>query len=70
MQKYLITEEEIKEILEFLNQHKTLEVKRFFKELKTYENPTIKDLKNLLRNKGRSSILEGDIKEIINKNDN
>ena len=29
----------------------------------------IKDLKNLLRNKGKSSILESDIKEIIDKNE-
>jgi len=70
MQKYLITEEEVKEILEFLNQRKTLEIKKFFKELNLYENQAIKDLKYLLRNKGKSSILESDIKEIIDKNDN
>jgi len=29
----------------------------------------IKDLKDLLRNKGKSSILESDIKEIIDKNE-
>ena len=29
----------------------------------------IKDLKDLLRNKGKSSILESDINEIINKNE-
>lgn len=65
MQEYLIKEEDIKDILESLSQHKNLEVRKFFKELKPYENPLIEELRRFLMNKGRSSILNSEIQEII-----
>lgn len=65
MQEYLIKEDDIKEILELLNQHKNLDVRKFFKELKPYENPLIEELRRFLMNKGRSSILVSEIQEII-----
>jgi hypothetical protein len=67
MQEYLIKEEQIKNILEFLTQHKTFLIRKLLRELKPYENPAIEELKRLLRNKGKSSILESDIQEIIEK---
>lgn len=65
MQEYLINEDDIKDILEFLSQHKNLEVRKFFKELKPYENPMIEELRRFLMNKGKSTILHKEIQEII-----
>lgn len=65
MQEYLINEDNIKDILDFLNQHKTIEIRKFFKELKPYENPLVEELRRFLMNKGRSTILVSEIQEII-----
>ena len=65
MQEYLIKEEDIKDILELLSQHKNLDVRKFFKELKPYENPLIEELRRFLMNKGRSTILNSEIQEIL-----
>lgn len=67
MQEYLINEDDVKDILEFLNNHKTLDIKKFFKELKPYENPLVEQLRRFLINKGKSSILHKEIQEIINE---
>ena len=67
MAEYLIKEDEIKEILKLINEHKSLQIKKFFKKLKPYENPMIDELRRFLMNKGRSTILNSEIQEIIDK---
>lgn len=70
MQEYLINEDNIKDILEFLNQHKNLEVRKFFKELKPYENPLIEELRRFIMNKGKSTISQKEIWDIIDNHGN
>jgi len=63
-----ISKETINEIkILLLNRNNHKEIKVILEDLEDIK--IIKDLKNLLRNKGKSSILESDIKEIIDKNE-
>lgn len=67
MEKYLITEEEVTELKNLLNSHKTIKVKVKLRKLKPYEDKLRNELEKYLRNKGRTSILEADIREILYK---
>ena len=61
----IINKEQIEEIKSLLLARKTLDARKILDNLQ--ENKVIDDLKRLLRNKGKSSILENDIIDIINK---
>ena len=61
----IINKEQIEEIKSLLLARKTLDARKILDNLQ--ENKVIDDLKRLLRNKGKSSILENDIIDIINR---
>lgn len=50
-----------------LRERRNILANKLLDELIELENPAVEDLKRLLRNKGKSSILEKDIEEIIKK---
>lgn len=63
-----ITNEQIEKINEFLNERKTWLIKKVLKDLPDSKSELIiNDLNNMIRNKGRSSIIESDIQDIIEK---
>ncbi|MFX1312066.1 MAG: hypothetical protein ACFFHD_05595 [Promethearchaeota archaeon] len=64
-----ISEEQIKEIIYEINNHKTIGIKKQLNELEDCkEQEILDDLKRLIRNNGRSNMIsKSDLEEIRNK---
>lgn len=70
MKKYLITEEDKGELIDFLKTHNSHKAIKILNELEEYNNPLKEKLRKFLRNKGRSTILHSEINGLLDEEDN
>ncbi len=62
---YTLSKEQVNTIKKLLNERKSFQIKTILKDLEVYQNPIINKLERFLRNKGKSTILHSEIREII-----